>query len=263
MPRPLSKVRQQKQLLTAVRQADLKGVESLCTYAEPIGSQIVDLALKHPPQVCREILTTVLPHINQRTRQHAFKHAATQGNLSAVELLLPLVDPAHNYSEALRGAVTENHVEMVARLLPLSDQSALNYAAICEAAKRYHWDMFHVLLNFDPSALPKAAVEEIIHSCVADEQIDIMKMFLPMKSYELNPWYILAAAENGRKDIVDMLHAHTDLTYLPEMLQVSFDRHQISQEDYDYLVHYTDHQTHKIIAQQLSGLGQSSRTRKM
>lgn len=263
MPRPLSKVRQQKQLLNAVRQADLKGVESFCTYAEPVGSQVVGLALGQPHNVCLDILKMVLPHLNQRTRQHAFKHAAAQDNMSAVELLLPMVDPTHNFSEALRMAVTENHVGMVKRLLPISDQSALNYMAIGDAAKRYNWEVFRTLFQFDPAVLPKTVVEEIVHASVADEQPDIMKIFLPMSVREINPWYILCAAENGRKDIVDILHSYTDLTYLPEMLQVSYERHQISQEDYDYLAHYSDYQTHKKIAQQVDQLGKTSLRRKI
>lgn len=264
MPRPLSKVNQRKQLLAAVRDGDLECVESLCSHAEPIGALIVDIVFKHPDALCARIVDLVLPYIDQRTRQNAFKYAVLCNQPLVFELVLPTVDPLHNFSEALRAAAREGVLDMVERLLPISDQSVMDYTPLKEAAQNSQWPVVNCLLEqVNVGVLPQPVLKEIICGAAEDEQVDLLCLALPFYSAKLGSHYIVNAASDGRTDIVDVLYPYSDMLYVPHMLQIYLDREEIAYEDYCYLLHYSDHLTHKKITQEVDALGQSSRARKM
>lgn len=264
MPRPVSKDRQQKQLLTAVRTADWDSVKNLSTYAKPIGAKIVESVFKHPDALCAKILSPLLPHLDPRDRHCAFKLAVAYKQKATFDALLPVVDPAHNFSEALRIAAYKGHLQMVKRLLPVSDQSALDHIILKDTATAYRWNVFDILVQQIKIAdLPKPLVQEVIQSAASSGRFEVLAAFLPYKSYQLNPASVIVAAQDGRRDLVDVLYPHTDVSYLPQMLDVALQRHDIAHDDYLYVLHHKDHQTHKVITQEVSGLGQSQRGRKI
>lgn len=264
MPRPLSKARQHKQLLSAVRDGDAAGVERLCSAAEPIGALIVDIVFKHPDALCAQIVNLVLPYINQRQRQDAFKYAVLCNQPLVFELVLPTVNPQHNFSEALRAAAREGVFDMVKRLLPISDQRVMDYIPLKEAAQNWQWPVVNFLIeHVNAGDLPQPVLKEIICGAAENKQVNLLCLALPFYSAKLDTHYIVNAASHGRTDIVDVLYPYSDMLYAPRMLQVYLEREQIAYEDYCYLLHYSDHLTHKKITQEVDALGQSSRARKM
>lgn len=266
MPRPLSKSRQQKDLIAALRLGDLPGVERWCSYATPVGEKAVESIMlgKHSQDASTQMLAQIVPHLNKAHLQQAFIHATLMSNVSAFELLFPLIDPKYNGSGALRTACSTGNLDMAQRLLPVSNPADLNCAALREAATRNHWDIAILLMDaIGDTVLPQALVVDIIHCAALNSNKEILQRLLPLNSQELNGCYIVLAAEKGDRDVVDLLYPHSDIFYIPSMLQVAADRQQISSEMHDYVLHHGEHQTHKKIHQSIENQGHAPLRRKI
>lgn len=266
MPRPLSKSRQQKDLIAAIRNGDMEGVERWCSYAQPLGEKIVfDIMLaNHNESVSTKMLEWVAPHLGKMALQQGFKYACIKSNAAAYDLLLPLIDPKYNFSEALRIVSYNGIGEMVQRLLPISDPTAMGCVALKSAAEGGHWSVLEQLMsNVEESSLPQEVVEDIIRCAARAANVQFLKRLLPFNAEQLNGCYVVLAAEKGDREAVDLLYPHSDVFYIPSMLQVSLERNQISQENYNYVLYYTEHQTHQKIAQEVEQMGHTSPRRKM
>lgn len=120
-----------------------------------------------------------------------------------------------------------------------------------------------LLEQIDLSVVPNSVVQELVHSAASSQNVDLLTRALPFNTQQLNAAYIVNAANNGRRDLVDVLYKHTDLSYVPTMLQVDLERGQISQENCDYLLYYAERQTHQKISGEIAAAGQPARNRKM
>lgn len=71
--------------------------------------------------------------------------AARSGDASEVQRLIPLSNPQHNHSCALRMAAENGYTECVKLLLPHSNAKAMNNMALRKATLRRHYDCIDVL----------------------------------------------------------------------------------------------------------------------
>lgn len=265
MPRPLSKSRQHKELIAAIRLGDMEGVKRWCSYIRPIEVKAIECIVlgKSSHDLVASMLELVIPHLSGNAVQQAFTYTILTANMSAFERVLPHVTQP-NFNAALCSAARKGHLEMVERLLPFADVSYLQYEALKEALGRYFWPIVDVLLEqIDLSVVPNIVVQEVVHSAASSQNMDLLTRALPFNTQQLNAAYIVNAANNGRTDLVDVLYSHTDLSYVPTMLQVDLERGQISQENYDYLLYYPERQTHQKISGEIAAVGQPARNRKM
>lgn len=266
MPRPLSTARQQKDLLAAIREGDMENVERWCSYARSVDEKVMFAIMlgNHTESVSTKMLEWVVPHLGKIALQQGFKYACIKSYTAAFELLLPLIDPKYNFSESLRLVSYNGIAEMVQRLLPISDPTAMGCVALKSAAEGGHWSVLDQLMgNVEESSLPQEVVEDIVRCAARSANLQFLKRLLPFNSQQLNGCYVVLAAEKGNREVVDLLYPHCETFYLPSMLQASLERNQISQENYNYVLHYDEHKTHEKIAQEVEQMGHASLRRKI
>lgn len=266
MPRPLSKARQQKDLLAAIRDGDMENVERWCSYALPVDEKVVFGIMlgNHTESVATKMLEWVVPHLGKVALQQGFKYACIKSHGAAFELLLPLIDPKYNFSESLRLVSYNGIAEMVQRLLPISDPTAMGCVALKSAAEGGHWSVLDQLMsNVEETSLPQEVVEDIVRCAARAANVQFLRRLLPFNSQQLNGCYVVLAAEKGNREVVDLLYPHSDVFYIPSMLRVSLERNQISQENCNYLLHYNERQTHQKIVQEVEQMGHSAPRRKI
>ena len=96
--------------------------------------------------------------------------AAKNGNLTEVNRLIPLSDPQHNYSAALRAAIDNNQIECVKALIGVSGE----YDFVLQAAARNNRvECVKMLLPFSNDHRPA------LHAAVDQNHIKCVKLLIP------------------------------------------------------------------------------------
>lgn len=138
MPRPLSKSRQQKELIAAIRLGDMEGVKHWCSYIRPIEVKAIECIVlgKSSPDLVASMLDVVVLHLSEDAVQRAFTYTILTANMSAFEHVLPHV-ASPNFNAALCSAARKGHLEMVERLLLIASCRCKLFAI--RSIKRSAW----------------------------------------------------------------------------------------------------------------------------
>lgn len=103
------------------------------------------------------------------------------GNIQAVEHLIPISNPKHNNSCALQWAAANGHLECVKVLIPVSDRKAEESEALRWAAANKHF--IDIVERLIPISDPKAKNSAALRTAAVNNHKDIIEVLVPVSDY--------------------------------------------------------------------------------
>lgn len=131
-------------------------------------------------------------------------HAVDSENIEYLKILLPLCDPKHNGSEALKHAIRYKRIQAVELLLPLSDSDGVNATSLLLDVVKNKNPHYTALLL--PISDPKHNNSEALRIAASNNYVETVKLLIPASDPQANnSQALLAAVENQAVECVRLL----------------------------------------------------------